>query len=282
MLEVVELIKAAHFIIFFSLIFTLSIWIKEEFITIFNRKRIAGLGLLKVLIVKTISEENGYHQEVGRSKLENIALYLCSILGALLPLLYFQLADPQTILDMDLTLGIINVENSWLFIFYILITGELIRGYYEKEFMRTSLKVPLLLLLLITFYEVIPSFSVEQFIQYQKSFGESGLRNYLLFKNPIGLIVFALIIFLEIRNPNEEFSLINNLYLNTYILLFVFSFLGGYGLPSVLSESDFVIGSKIIILQTISLLAKYFFCLILVWVLKYSLIKETRRTIYGN
>lgn len=279
MSEIAELIKASHFLIFLLFILILSIWIKEEFITIFSRKKIAGISLLKVLILKTFSDENGY---VARGKKEEgTILYVITILGAIIPMLFFQMSDKFPFGGDDFSLGILAYENSWLYIIFSLMIGELVRGYYESDYQRASVKIPLLILLLISIQTVLGSFSLEQAIVYQKSFNEAGLRNYLIFKNPFGLLFFLLLIYQEIKNPNESFTLINHLYMNVYILIFVFGFLGGYGLPSVLIEDEVFSPLKTAALQVISLVAKYFFCLILIWVLKYSLIKNSKKVTDG-
>ncbi len=277
MSEVAELLKAAHFLFFIGFILILSIWIKEEFITIFSRKKIGGFGLLKVLILKTLSDENGYY--IRARKIEESCLYVITVLGAILPLAFFQMSDRFPFASDEFYLGLISNENSWLFILFTLMIGELVRGYNENNTLNISIKIPLLILFLLSIQEVMSSFSVEQAIVYQKSFNSSGLRNYLVFKNPFGLFFFLSLIYQEIKNPHEPFTLINHLYLNTYLVIFVFAFLGGYGLPSILIEDEVFSPLKTGLLQVISLMAKYFFCLILVWVFRYSLIKGSRKVL---
>ncbi|GEM_PF-3577988 len=281
MLVFLESIKAIHFLVLLFFLLCFSLWIREEFITIFNRKKIANLTILKVLLLRIFNENNGFYIQEKRGKFFSIALYMGTVLSAILPLFFVQLSDRFDVAGTEVYLGIISNENSWLFFFGILIISEILRSLYDPTYKKIFYKVPLLLGILLTFVIYSPSFSVEQMVQYQKSFNEYGLRNYFLINNPLGLILILNLLYTEIENPKTNFTLVNHLFFNTYIIMFIFGFLGGYGLPSILEKQNFSPGLETVLLQSISMIAKFIFCIIIVWVFKYSLIK-TKRVIRLN
>ncbi|MCR9203223.1 MAG: hypothetical protein NXH75_01510, partial [Halobacteriovoraceae bacterium] len=161
--------------------------------------------------------------------------------------------------------------------FTFLAIGEVFRTLYDSSYKQGFLKLTLMFCLMLTFINIISSFSIEQMVQFQKSFNERGIRNYFLLVNHLGLFFMGALIYTEIENPRNKFNLINHLYLNTYILLFIYGFLGGFGLPSILEGSNITPGIDTIIFQNLSVVAKYIFMAILIWVLKFSLIKTQRR-----
>lgn len=273
---VIEVFRAAHFLgmLFFFLAF--SLWIREEFITIFNRKKVAGFSILKVLLIRVISENNGLYLQQGRSKFFNLSMYILTLMGAILPFFFIQMSDRFDLGSSEIYFGLIGTNNSWLFFFGILILSELSRYLYDPSYLKVYAKIPLLIALLLTFVMYSPSFSVEQMVQYQKSFSELGLRNYFLLKNPIGVILMSMLFYVEVDNPKNDFTLINHLFLNTYIILFVYGFLGGYGLPSILERQNITPGWETVLLQNLSLMAKFIFSIIMIWVFKYSLIKTQK------
>ncbi len=262
-----------HFLLMLFFFLSFSLWIREEFITIFNRKKIANFSILKVLLIRAVSENNGLFIESSSNKLKSLFLYGLTLLAGVFPLFFLQMSDRVDFFGVESFLGLISNENSWIYFFSILIGGESLRTLYEKNYKTSFLKILLLFLLLLTFLTSIPTFSIEQMVQYQKSFNEFGLRNYFLLKNPLGFILMVLIFISEINNPKSPFTLINHIFLNTYVLLFIYGFLGGYGLPSFLEKQNITPGIETILLQNISLMAKYVFCIIIIWVFKYSSIK---------
>lgn len=267
-----EVLKSFHFLVMTVFFLTFSLWIREEFITIFNRKRVASLSLIKVLIIRAFSENNGLYVDKDRP-VSSMLLYSATIVCGVLPLFFLQMSDRIDIFGNEYFFGLISSENSWLYFFCFLIIGEFLRTIYDDSYQKSFLKTLILISLLLTFLLETPSFSIEQMVQYQKSFNDFGLRNYFLIKNPLGLIFVILLFFSELDSPKSPFTLINHIYLNTYVLLFIYGFLGGYGLPSILEKQNITPGFQTVILQNISLMAKYVFCIIVVWVLKYSMIK---------
>ncbi|MCF8058120.1 MAG: hypothetical protein K9K67_02395 [Bacteriovoracaceae bacterium] len=281
MLAVLSTLKAIHFLVLLFFLLCFSLWIREEFITIFNRKKIASLAILKVLLLRLFGENNGFFIQEERGKFLSILLYVGTILSAILPLFFVQLSDRFDLFGNEIFLGLITNENSWLFFFGILIISEILRSLYDQSYKKIYYKIPLLLGILLTFVVYAPSFSIEQMVQYQKSFNEFGLRNYFLLKNPLGVILILNLLYTEIENPRSSFNLLNHLFFNTYIIMFIYGFLGGYGLPSILEKQNFSPGLETVILQNISLIAKFIFCIIIIWVFKFSLIK-TKRVISLN
>jgi hypothetical protein len=281
LLVFLESIKAIHFLVLLFFLLCFSLWIREEFITIFNRKKIANLTILKVLLLRIFNENNGFYIQEERGRFFSIILYMGTVLSAILPLFFLQLSDRFDVAGTEVYLGIISNKNSWLFFFGILMISEILRSLYDPTYKKIFYKIPLLLGILLTFVIYSPSFSVKQMVQYQKSFNEYGLRNYFLINNPLGLILILNLLYTEIENPKTNFTLVNHLFFNTYIVMFIFGFLGGYGLPSILEKQNFSPGLETVLLQSISMIAKFIFCIIIVWVFKYSLIK-TKRVIRLN
>lgn len=267
-----ELIKSLHFVVMTGFFLTFSLWIREEFITIFNRKRVASFSLLKVLIIRAFSENNGLYVD-KKNPTSSLILYGATILSGVFPLFFLQMSDRVDLFGTEYFFGLISKDNSWLYFFCFLITGELLRSIYDSSYQKSFLKVLVLISLLLTFLLETPSFSIEQMVQYQKSFNEWGFRNYFLIKNPLGLVFVLILLYSELDSPKSPFTLINHIYLNSYVLLFIYGFLGGYGLPSILEKQNITPGIETALIQNISLIAKFVFCIIIVWVMKYSFIK---------
>ena len=116
----IELFKAFHFLgmLFFFLAF--SLWIREEFITIFNRKKIAGPSVIKVLLIRVISENNGLYINQNTAKGTSLIYYFGTVFGAILPLFFVQMSDRFDFLGSEVFLGLIGSEKSWLYFFSIL------------------------------------------------------------------------------------------------------------------------------------------------------------------
>ena len=265
-----------HFIVMLFFFLAFSLWIREEFITIFNRKKIAGPSIIKVLLIRVISENNGLFIKEGQSRFTSLIFYIGTILSSIIPLFFVQMSDRFDLAGSEVFLGLIGSDKSWLYFFGALSISEVFRYLYDPSYEKAFLKLPLLLALLLTFIMYSPSFSIEQMVQYQKSFSEFGLRNYFLLQNPLGLLFMLGIFYVELDNPKNDFNLINHLFLNVYIILFIFGFLGGYGLPSILEKQNLTPGVETVLLQNLSLIAKFIFTIIVIWVFKYSLIKTQR------
>lgn len=268
-----EIFKTFHFLVMVFIFLAFSLWIREEFITIFNRKSVANFSILKVLLVRAFGENNGLYIESEKKKSLSLFYYAATIFCGIFPLFFMQMSDRIDLFGSESFLGLVTSENSWLYFFSILFLGEVFRSLYDRTYQKGFIKILILLAIMLTFVSKAPSFSIEQMVQYQKSFNEWGLRNYFLMNNPLGLVLMLLLFISEIENPKSPFTLINHIYLNTYIILFIYGFLGGYGLPSILEKQNIIPGIETVFLQNISLLAKFVFCIIVVWVFKYSLIK---------
>lgn len=274
---VIELLKSTHFLCLFAFLLGFSLWIREEFITIFNRKKIATFSIIKVLFLRLITEDSGFHVEPNRNRLVSIILYVGTAAFAIIPLFFIQFTDRFDLLGQETFLGLHSDSKSWLYFFTTLAIGEIFRSHYDSSYKQGFIKLTLMFSLMLTFVNIISSFSVEQMVQFQKSFNESGFRNYFLLVNHLGLVFMFALIYSEIENPKNEFNLINHLYLNTYMILFIYGFLGGFGLPSILEGSSITPGLDTVIFQNLSVIAKYIFTAIIIWVLKFSLIKSRRR-----
>lgn len=274
---VVEMMKATHFVCFLTFILGFSLWIREEFITIFNRKKIATFTIIKILFLRLIGENNGYTNIEGRGKVVNLLLYIGTAAFAIAPLFFIQITDRFDFFGEEIFLGLESSNKSWLYFFTFLSLGEVFRSIYDPSYKKVFIKLTLIFALLLTFINYTSSLSVEQMVQYQKSFSENGIRNYFLLVNYFGVLFIFSLIYTEVENPRNDFNLINHLYLNTYIILFIYGFLGGFGLPSILEGSNITPGLSTIFFQNISVIAKYIFTAIVIWVLKFSLVKTKRK-----
>lgn len=273
----IEILKSVHFLCFFAFLLGFSLWIREEFFTIFNRKKIATFTIIKVLFLRLLTEDSGFHLEEKRSKTVSLILYVGTAAFAIIPLFFVQMTDRFDLFGQETYLGLYSTKESWLYFFTFLSIGEVFRTLYDSSYRQGFLKLTLMFCLMLTFINIISSFSLEQMVQFQKSFNENGIRNYFLLVNHYGLFFMGALVYTEIENPKNKFNLINHLYLNTYIILFIYGFLGGFGLPSILEGSNITPGVDTIIFQNLSVLAKFIFTAILIWVLKFSLIKTQRR-----
>jgi heme/copper-type cytochrome/quinol oxidase subunit 3 len=273
----IEIFKSAHFLCFFLFLLGFSLWIREEFFTIFNRKKIATFSIIKVLFLRLLTEDSGFQIEESKNKTVSLFLYVGTAAFAIIPLFFVQITDRFDFLGQETYLGLSSTNESWLYFFTFLTIGEIFRSLYDSSYKQGFVKITLMFCLMLTFINIISSFSIEQMVQFQKSFNENGIRNYFLLVNHLGLFFMGALIYTEIENPKNKFNLINHLYLNTYIVLFIYGFLGGFGLPSILEGSKITPGLDTIIFQNLSVLAKFIFTAILIWVLKFSLIKTQRR-----
>lgn len=274
-----DILKALHFLIWVFFLLCFSLWMREEFFTIFSRKRVAGIKILKVLLLKLFSRENGLVLHGKRIFLLDYFLYSLTVFFAIFPLFFIPLSDKFDISGNEVFLGLIDCKDSWFFFFVVLIAGEVTRSVYDLNYSKYKSKIPLLLALCLTFVITSPTMTLDQMVIYQKSFSDNGLRNYFLFRNPLGLLVFIKIIYLEIENPKRTYNLIDHLYLNSYVILFIFGFLGGFGLPSILELKENSSSFLPILFQSVSVMAKFIFTIIIIWIFKYAIIKPSKEEV---
>ena len=273
----VEAVKASHFILVYLVLLIFSLWIREEFATIFKRKSFVSFRALRITVIRLLLQKSGLGELRDARTIQNIFLMAL----VFLPTLFLPLSDRFDFFGSEAMLGIIDIDNSLTYVFAFLIIGEITKSIVKKELAGLCKRVPALFIVYYSLVILGPSLSIEQMVQYQKSFGELGLRNYLLIKNPYGAFFLAYLIIDELSNPRDEFELLDHLSLNGYILLFIYCFLGGYGLPSLLEKQNISPGLLTLSLQTLSLCAKFVFCIIVFWVFRFSSIRAVRRISHG-
>lgn len=274
----IELLKAAHFLCILLFFVAFSYWVKEEFFLVFIKKKPKNLFSLKTYALRLLSNNPTFNLINGGSKGYINFLYIGAILFGTSPLFFVQFTDKFDLFGYEIFFGLISSDQSWLYFVAFCSLGEIFRTFLEPSYKTGLLKITLLFGLLLTFLNENLGFSIEHMIQYQKSFSEDGIRNYLLFKNNIGLILIFIIIFLEIENPKKQLGLISHLYLTVYSILFIFAFLGGFGLPSILEDSNIKPSLNTIFLQNISIIIKFIFITIIIWALKFTIIKARRKS----
>ncbi|MCR9205638.1 MAG: hypothetical protein NXH75_13730, partial [Halobacteriovoraceae bacterium] len=89
----IEILKSAHFLCFFIFLLGFSLWIREEFVTIFNRKKIATFSIIKVLFLRLLTEDSGFQIEENKSKTVSLFLYVGTAAFAIIPLFFIQMSD---------------------------------------------------------------------------------------------------------------------------------------------------------------------------------------------
>jgi hypothetical protein len=269
----IEAFKASHFIFVYLVLLIFSLWIREEFATIFKRKSFVSFRALRITVIRLLLQKSGLGAVNSKRTFQNVFLMIL----AFTPALFLPLSDRFDVLGNEASLGIISVDNSLTYIFCFLIIFEVSRSVINQEISGLCKRVPALFIVYFSLVLMGPSLSLEQMVQYQKSFGDLGLRNYLLVINPVGALFLAYLIVDELSNPRDDFELVDHLSLNGYILIFIYCFLGGYGLPSILEKQNIVPGMFTLTMQTLSLCAKFVFSIIIFWVFRYSSIRSTRR-----
>ena len=274
----IESVKAAHFLAIYLILLVFSLWIREEFATIFKRKSFVSFRALRITIIRLLLQKSGVGEFRSAQTLQNVFLIVLTFI----PALFLPLSDRFDFLGDEAMLGILDVENSLTYVFCFFLLTEITRATINKELSGFCKRVPILFIIYYSLLIYGPSLSLEQMVQYQKSFGEYGLRNYLLLKNPLGAIALAYLIIDELSNPKDDFELVDHVSLNGYILLFIYCFLGGYGLPSILEKQNISPGVFTLAMQTLSLCAKFVFSIIVFWVFRYSSIRSTRRILSGS
>lgn len=269
-------IKNLHFLLIYFLLISITIWVREEFKSVFRRKEAIKTRSLKLLLTKILVEQSGrYSADNKKSVLRTFEFFLL-LIALPVPLAFIPLSDRFDFMGSEISLGIINGTNTLLIYIVLMIFCEWLRDVYNKSFGRSAFKIVILLSMLVTFLDFSFSHSFEQIVQYQKSFNEFGFRNYFLFKNPLGFILLSFAIADELKSVNDEYSLIDHGFLLNYLVLFLYCFIGGYGLPSILEKQNIEPGLNTVLLQNISLVSKYLFTIIILWVLRYSLIRARR------
>lgn len=268
-----EALKASHFIFVYLALLIFSLWIREEFATIFKRKSFVSLSALKITLVRLLLQRSGVGDIRNKRTIQNVILLILTFI----PSLYLPLSDRFDFMGSDATLGIINVENSLTYIFVLLMIAEVYRAVINHEVSGLCKRIPALFIVFYSLLIFSPSLSLEQMVQFQKSFSEFGLRNYFIIRNPCGAAFLAYLVIDELSNPRDDFELVDHVSLNGYILLFIYCFLGGYGLPSMIEKQNISPGLFTVSMQTISLIAKFVFSIIIFWVFRFSSIRSARR-----
>jgi len=269
-------LKTLHFLLIYFLLISITIWVREEFKSVFGRKDAIKVRSLKLLLTKVLVEQSGRYSINNKKSFLRSFEFFVLLIALPMPLAFLPLSDRFDFLGSEVSLGVTNGTNTLLVYIVIMIFCEWLRDLYSKNFGRSAFKIVILLSVMVTFLDFNFSYSFEQIVQYQKSFNEFGFRNYFIFKNPLGFLLLFFAIADELRSVNDEYSLIDHGFLLNYLVLFLYCFIGGYGLPSILEKQNIEPGFNTVLLQNISLVSKYLFTIIILWVLRYSLIRARR------
>lgn len=272
----VEVIRSLHFlsIIFGCLI--LLLWVQEEFESILKRKKMVGLRFLQISFYKKVIENNNLKRETFlKSLISGLRFFL-----TIIPIMLISFSRELILGGETFNLGLIDYKFSFLLFIFILIINELIRPVVSQNSAMTEKNILLLIIFVSSFLLVDKFYSFKELIEYQNLYTSFGVRKYLIYINPIGVIALFQIIINEMDNPSDGFDIIKVLLINCYLTLFIFSFLGGYSTPTIFNFGKNTIFDGMI--STISFFAKYIFVLVTVWVYRFVFVKRKKEIIFNE
>ncbi len=136
----IEALKASRFIFVYLVLLIFSLWIREEFATIFKRKSFVSFRALRITIIRLLLQKSGLGTINSRRTFQNVYLMIL----AFTPALFLPLSDRFDFLGNEAALGIISVDNSLTYIFSFLIIFEISRSVINQEISGLCKRVPAL------------------------------------------------------------------------------------------------------------------------------------------
>jgi len=272
----VEIITSIHFLFILFSTLSLMLWVQEEFESILKRKKMVGIKFLQISLYKKVFENNNLKREsIFKTTIASLRLLL-----TILPIMLIPFSSEVSLYGTHFKLGLFDNSNSFLLFVFILIVNELIRPLLTNDSVMSEKNILLLIIFLSSFLLVDKFYNLSEIIEYQNTYTSFGIRKYLIYINPIGAIALFQIIINEIDNPSDSFDIVKLSLINSYLILFIFCFLGGYSAPTFFDFENRSIMNALV--SIISFFSKYIFILVSIWVYRFVFVKRKKEIIFNE